>query len=583
MINRTRNDEYLRGRHLQSGSRIWTANKQYSRISDCINNDRDEIYNFIKDGTNLRPNGDKLSNSPLQKTGIVKIAPTKEKDGDTTDVKNCMFSIENLAWKDNIGNLSEEQKGPMGGRIMWFPPYNLKFSENVNVNWNGNNFIGRGEQIYTYVNTERSGTLDFTILIDHPSIINKWRGTSVDVENKLKAQEDLLEFFAGGGVFEKDLSSKKNATLTTENNNLNSNPRPIENNISRYVRKFFFPEDFDLNNKDINKINELNFNNFSKPDIIDDFLNTKYNDVITDIYLDDFKNIENFIGRRASIFGDEITNIILFGKKEYVDYIKNLKIVLNNNSYEDISNLQGTTSNEIGRVVLVVLEFTKKNQSPVINSNNDTDVVISNRVMNAETTESNNFNSNFITTIIETEDRSGYKFDNEYLYFSELANTNYNVYKNIVDKIRFFDPAFHSITPEGFNSRLTFLHQCTRQGPTNALTLSKMNEDSKANTTEKMGGNLSFGRAPFGVLRIGDFFNTKICIDSLSIQYDNNGGVQWDLNQEGIGIQPMFANITMNFRFLGGQDLSGPVERLQNAVTSNYYANASVYDKQANI
>ena len=25
---------------------------------------------------------------------------------------------------------------------------------------------------------------------------------------------------------------------------------------------------------------------------------------------------------------------------------------------------------------------------------------------------------------------------------------------------------FHSMTPEGFNSRLTFLHQCTRQGST---------------------------------------------------------------------------------------------------------------------
>ena len=36
------------------------------------------------------------------------------------------------------------------------------------------------------------------------------------------------------------------------------------------------------------------------------------------------------------------------------------------------------------------------------------------------------------------------------------------------EKLRYFDPAFHSITPEGFQSRLTFLHQCTRQGPTNS-------------------------------------------------------------------------------------------------------------------
>ena len=65
-----------------------------------------------------------------------------------------MFSIENLAWKtENIKmdeydqyGLSAEQKGPLGGRIMWFPPYDLTFNESVRVNWNPNQFIGRGEK-----------------------------------------------------------------------------------------------------------------------------------------------------------------------------------------------------------------------------------------------------------------------------------------------------------------------------------------------------------------------------------------------------------------------------------------------------
>ena len=72
------------------------------------------------------------------KNGLVNIAPTaKIKDyfeGKTdkeVTIKKCMFSIENLAWKsenvkmdeyDQYG-LSAEQKGPLGGRIMWFPPY----------------------------------------------------------------------------------------------------------------------------------------------------------------------------------------------------------------------------------------------------------------------------------------------------------------------------------------------------------------------------------------------------------------------------------------------------------------------------
>ena len=43
----------------------------------------------------------------------------------------------------------------------------------------------------------------------------------------------------------------------------------------------------------------------------------------------------------------------------------------------------------------------------------------------------------------------------------------------------------------------------------------------------------------------------------------------------------MFAKVSMSFVFLGGSDLAGPISRLQNAVSFNYYANASVYDNRA--
>ena len=55
----------------------------------------------------------------------------------------------------------------------------------------------------------------------------------------------------------------------------------------------------------------------------------------------------------------------------------------------------------------------------------------------------------------------------------------------------------------------------------------------------------------------------------------------WDLNQEGIGVMPMIANVTMQMNFIGGSDLGGPIQRLQNALSFNYYANASVYDNRA--
>ena len=113
------------------------------------------------------------------------------------------------------------------------------------------------------------------------------------------------------------------------------------------------------------------------------------------------------------------------------------------------------------------------------------------------------------------------------------------------------------------NSRLTFLNQCTRQGSTSEL---------------QGANNLAFGRAPVCILRVGDFYNTKIVIDNLSIDYEP---LVWDLNPEGIGVQPMIANVTLSFKFLGGSSLAGPINRLQNALSFNYYANTYTYDVRA--
>ena len=159
---------------------------------------------------------------------------------------------------------------------------------------------------------------------------------------------------------------------------------------------------------------------------------------------------------------------------------------------------------------------------------------------------------------------------NEYKYFENIAKQKTPLFHKISEKIKYFDPAFHSLTPEGFNARLNFLHQCTRQGPTCGAS------DTKGFSA----GNLSFGRPPYCVLRIGDFYHTKILINSISINY---GEHQWDLNPEGVGVQPMMAKIDINFVFLGGSDLGGPINRLQNAISFNYYANTSVYDDRAKV
>ena len=156
-------------------------------------------------------------------------------------------------------------------------------------------------------------------------------------------------------------------------------------------------------------------------------------------------------------------------------------------------------------------------------------------------------------------------------YF-DFIDANYpNYFKTISEKIRYFHAGFHSITPEGFNSRLTFLNQCMRQGPS-IYDRQSVQDGVEVGVQPQ---NLSFGRPPICILRIGDFFYTKVAINTLSITYD---GPKWDTNPEGIGVQPMIATVSLSIDYIGGHSLVGPINRLQNAVSFNYYANTEMYD-----
>jgi hypothetical protein len=146
------------------------------------------------------------------------------------------------------------------------------------------------------------------------------------------------------------------------------------------------------------------------------------------------------------------------------------------------------------------------------------------------------------------------------------------VYDSIQDKVKYFNPAFHSMTPEGLNARLTFLNQCVRPGET----IPVIGTDGKPKYNDA--SNTAFGAPPVLVLRIGDFYNTKIIPSTVSFSYEP---LLLDMNPEGIGVQPMLAKVTMAFDMIGGMGLAKPVEELQNALSFNYYANTEIYDDRA--
>jgi len=156
-------------------------------------------------------------------------------------------------------------------------------------------------------------------------------------------------------------------------------------------------------------------------------------------------------------------------------------------------------------------------------------------------------------------------FNKECDMFEQIKENSPFLYDKLIEKLKFFHPAFHSTTPEGFNSRLTFLQQCAKAGDS---------IDTSVVT------NTVFGPPPVCILRIGDFYHTKVVFNSINISYDP---LVWDMNYEGVGMQPMIANITMGFSYIGGSSLGGPINELQNALSFNYFANTNLYDNRAKL
>lgn len=842
--------------------RVWTHHYQYDKLSKLIRpfmtEDEDgngsimtkaELHNWAqfeitKDGTTTNTTTEKeyawksdnegWTYSVLNDNGFVNITPKYDGGGENNiHTKQCMFSIENLAWKDYNPydfekNLSYEQRGPWGGRIMWFPPYGIQFNETTQANWTNHTFIGRGEDVYTYTNTVRSGNLSFMMVVDHPSITDyvTWKHDDITVKDT-----DMLRFFAGcdattvtdaarptpltdettqatyevtytkpetakigesvvdeeiadeetslvfyifypnnySGVFDRDsdavdpiayllngtCAQKKTSSPMEDyplmvNNITNQRgtgylmgdalisdiddeatigpirgmkstwPSYISSGVSTvtesmlsstklwYYRidgEYDVPTDkekevtddngtsFTYNNKYVNTYDQTlsvssNYSDNHSGDNVAISLNIS-TDAVQNAWGDDSENLYSFAEVACAVINNEsvtshLTDLHSDLNTEHIEEVRDKldNYEINSIIIEGYANSQGTnaTSNvnqqrnqylayqramtakqwlsdnnisgttELSAYVVEMsiqnstnvnsLEAVKARSAKVTinlsktatttlssanqtatDSNGDTleltckyigytektDVngttyyVDDNKTAWIEVTdtESSHYGELVMATIDETgavvinealatdssqrgtlnstesSELNKIRYDQEYHFFRKLKQDDPIIFDALMDKLQYFDPAFHSMNPEGFNARLTFLNQCMRQGSTiGASDTSNSNGTGKSQTAT----NLAFGRPPFCVLRLGDFYNQMIVIDNISIQYEP---LVFDLNPEGIGVQPMIANVTLSFKFIGGGDLAGPIRRLQNAMSFNYYANARLYDNRA--
>ena len=702
--------------------RVWTKDRSYMNYSDTM-----KRTGLIR----------KYDSSVMSKPWNLNIGPMSNgnkgfdestnmvKNGDGFSAKKYMFSIENLSWKSSnkpeftYEDLPYCERGPNGGRIMWFPPYGVEINETNGVRWEDNVFVGRPEPIYTYQSTTRGANLKFKIIVDHPSILNLL--TREHFKNMSDEESDnyINAFFAGCEEVDFYDLIKRYVTLTTTDIeamvaylNGGKDPgtikryrtkitpegesKPSSNKVSNIEIKstLYFnngkPEngtnlvsnesfgdlyntynnestktayksvlngalDLFSTNWDVNKMFDFkiltkidppstgltsgDFNLFKSgvtQNIDNGFseLNSNYTKLTTGITelkskIKDkkVKNVTISIESSASAVDTNIYNLGLSYRRSYSVILEVLKQISNDGNIDSVKSkivwkntIKKDTKSpqtEFDKEPLII-KFSEigypdieGNISFKMINNYGEEYKLSDKKVSCD--DSTLFKSSALkrtapeafwcrqstinikyslTDFIEGKSAINkisveeyeeklkskptidvlkkivMKVLNESYYFKKLEENSPLQFSSLKEKLRYFHPSFHSMTPEGLNSRLTFLHQCIRPGDT--IPIKGIADGSDLNSR-----NTSFGPPPIIILRFGDFYNTKAIIRDLNISFDQN---LWDLNPEGIGVQPMIADVTLSLSFFGGQGMEKPVNELQNALSSNFYANTEVYD-----
>jgi outer membrane protein OmpA-like peptidoglycan-associated protein len=718
--------------------RVWTKDRPYLHLSDTMK--RTDIIRKY-DGSVLggkgrawNPNIAPMSNGKKSfenSSNIVNGYPY----GGGFYAKKYMFSIENLAWKTSnkdgfrVSDLPNCEKGPNGGRVMWFPPYDLKVSEQNSARWEENAFLGRPEPIYTYQNTSRSGQISFKVVVDHPSILNLLTREFFKGKSDEEADNYINAFFAG--CQDLDFYSLIQTYTTLDKNDVSNIQAYLNAGTPKDVIQKYKYTSTDIPDKkpntSPNKTNQppdLNTQLFfinDRPSIGEsksktsekyitlgkEYLDLK-NDYITNLRTDLEKlavdSSENAKKDRITIFtgngdkltgttsGDTITKQITsitgaFDKlnkniTDLTNKITEIKTALSGNTIQEVNILLYTSTSEVaednynfylgvrraysiiteifegisngkqptikwptddeikpfssnpngldakatlktykfdefgyvGNNGILTVSFATRGENTTLNSgggedNIDCKKVINTKyglknyapiaffcrqslinikvVKNAEQPKKETPNTPKIPKIqiekdgtettynkkppIDVMKRIIMKTLSECFYFKQLEENSPIAFTSLKEKLKYFHPGFHSTTPEGLNSRLTFLLQCLRPGDT--IPIKGLSDDADLNSR-----NTSFGPPPVCVVRIGDFYHSKIIIRDVNISYEDG---PWDMNPEGIGYQPMVATVQLQVSFIGGQGLERPVEKLQNALSSNFFANTEMYDERS--
>ena len=535
------------------------------------------------------------------------------------DVKNFMFSLENLAWKDYAeSNLAKHERGPNGGRLMWFPPYIESWTENSSANWNQTDIIGRVEPIYTYKNSHRQVNLNFIMVTDYPQVLD-----NMDFTND--SEMEAAQFFAGVDFNDINLVTKIVAGKAPTFPDPEGYERAL-NKIRRVPPKSLISVSSvpsETGPADTVPLEVYHFSGCSKTDESCGECGSRFYEQFNAVQGGSFEIYKNGLDEEvpgdslkmdklgeflASESGKQYKVVLTYGTAPIVDISEDAqKIVAEDTKscgvvrcdlvkdtivgrikkyelgdssvtpvigslkegyletwYDEDSPLDGrweikegsitssemllrevSVDGEMGKIIPVLPIMISIVPNPSLNSKES--IEKSNKDYRDSILDAHN---NYVETHLRIPDGD---------YFEKLKEDDMFAYQGYKDKIKNFQPSFHSVHPCGFNSRMTFLNQILRPGPSIQGTAGPK--------------NMAFGRPPICVLRLGDFYHCKVVINNVDFSYEQPF---WDMNPEGIGAQPWLVRVSMQMFVVGGMSLAGPLSQLQNATSFNYYANTEL-------
>jgi hypothetical protein len=625
------NSEYSSGSRNdgKTGIRQHTILDPYDKVSKLIRFKGNTVYN--------NDSGNKYS--VIYKNVLPRIHPTDDENSNKNLMFSLENLAIGTIRRDRFGIIDDEfgtpiplsEVGQFGGRKMWFPPYNIQLNEVSTAKYESTVMVGRNEPMYNYQNSERSAVLSFSLLVDYPEQLRNLIGKNKNKEiadffafggDKLPLESDLQQIEKKIDKLKKqldddsptepsDLSSKsdKSVNIYFQNNKpakgeesvviqtMYDNPNHYEiiegllsandengfglNNDIYYVQgvveksnsinandKYILIGGVNQYDKGIND----NFGNVNRlteylKDFFDDEDNRKYYNITISGYASKLFLVEGGSTYNKKIAERRINAAIVLIKARLTAlYDATVANDIINNNIQTI-NYGDSRANPISADPKNIhdKEVKEERRVTIKFARNSVPVDKKEQLKSASDIEREEKIKKEIN-ILENE-RKIIENDIKENIFKERDEVILNSFESI-SKNKYY-PVFHSQTPEDFHRRLTFLQQCTRQGAAKRYDVVDENGVLRAK-------NSVFGKQPICILRVGDFFNTKVIIESVTIDYNDT---TWDLNPEGFGLQPMIANITLQMKLIGGQSLKAPIDALQNAVSFNYYANSTFTDR----